>query len=404
MEEIKKFLEKYNYNFVEIEDCDIEPIRECIVNGIFKENQNNMVNHYYGVYCRCIGDHENMIKYYNLANNIYSLINLAYYYENLNDAENTKIYYDLASTTPNADDRIMTSLGLYYKSINNTEKMFKFYFAAIEKGNSDAMHNLGLHYKSINNTEEMLKYYLMSIEKGNSEAMNALGFYYQSIDNTEEMLKYFFMGVEKENSNAMNNLGYYYQQKNDIENMLKYYHLAITKENIFAYNNLGHYYYRCFLITPTPDIIDNMIMYFSKSIQLGNKVAMTNLAEYYREIKDIDNMIKYYIMADSLNIFDYLKKNPIHVIKLDSVFIKKHIKETLEIMILYIDQYNFTLEILNMLSDIEITDINHTYLKFIKKLIHEKIDLIDLHFNYVPNGNGCIEAKHDFYHRLLSNI
>lgn len=43
----------------------------------------------------------------------------------------------------------------------------------------------------------------------------------------------------------------------------------------------------------------------------------------------------------------------------------------------------------------------HKLLYSYKKLLDQKIDLIDLHFNYSPDSKGCLEAKEDFINRLV---
>ena len=37
----------------------------------------------------------------------------------------------------------------------------------------------------------------------------------------------------------------------------------------------------------------------------------------------------------------------------------------------------------------------------IKNLLHSKINVIDLHFNYAPTGEGAKEAKNDFIKNLF---
>jgi tetratricopeptide (TPR) repeat protein len=77
--------------------------------------------------------------------------------------------------------------------------------------------------------------------------------------------------------------------------MLKYYLMAIELDNSDAMNNLANYYKEI-------KDYDNMLKYYIMvAIKLNNSDALNNVASYYEEIKDYDNMKKYYLMAIELN-------------------------------------------------------------------------------------------------------
>lgn len=62
-------------------------------------------------------------------------------------------------------------IGNYYNNIGEYDNMEKYYMAAIEKGNSEAMFNLGRYFENCKRYDEMLKYYRMAVAKGNTDAM-----------------------------------------------------------------------------------------------------------------------------------------------------------------------------------------------------------------------------------------
>jgi hypothetical protein len=40
----------------------------------------------------------------------------------------------------------------------------------------------------------------------------------------------------------------------------------------------------------------------------------------------------------------------------------------------------------------------------IKQMYHRIINLLQLHFNYMPNGKGFIDSKNDFWRKIQHNI
>jgi TPR repeat protein len=221
--------------------------------------------------------------------------------------------------------------------------MKKYYFMAIEKGNSNAMYKLGLYYYKIKNYKLMKKYYLMAIKEENDKAMYKMGMYYEyiKIDNkvskhkyynhraavaigynynntplplfTEYdfnngnnfinkkkklMKKYYLMAINKGNVKAMYNLGLYYQVKEyDSYLMQHYYKMAIDRNHIESMYQLGYYYYNNVKIYK--DFI--LDFYHDNNGQYGlihNPHILNQTQDYlYSTNVNLQNMFKYLFMA-----------------------------------------------------------------------------------------------------------
>lgn len=116
--------------------------------------------------------------------------------------------------------------GLYYKYIRpDYQRMKTYYLAAIDGGNSWAMHNLAYYYRTIEvDRQQMKRYYLMSIDKGLMQTMRALAHYYQvdEVDH-EQMVKYYKMAIEHGCQISIRELGTYYREAGDwVEALMVY--------------------------------------------------------------------------------------------------------------------------------------------------------------------------------------
>ena len=167
--------------------------------------------------------------------------------------ENIKIINDIITnvdiiTTDIFNENILLGveyfdLGSHYSSLQNYEKMIKYYLMAIHKNNTFAMFNLGLYYNDSGDYEEMKYYYIMAIENGNTNSMNNLAIYYFNNKQYDKMKFYYMMAIKLNDTMAMNNLGYFYQyDKKDYEQMKKYYMMAIENNNTNSMINLALYY------------------------------------------------------------------------------------------------------------------------------------------------------------------
>lgn len=327
----------------------------------------------------------------------------------------------------------MRSLALYYEKNKNVEKAKKYYLMAIEHDNVLAMHDLGYYYQYTEiNVKQMEKYYLMAIDKGHGKSMDDLGYYYQYTEiNVEEMKKYYLMGVENGCNDSMFNLGYYYQSiGNDVE-MGKYYLMAIDKGCYASMNNLGNYYFKlnnydiakiyfkmaehdCNAIGNLGVIYENegnteeMLKCYLKALEKGHETIMYNLGNYYYYKDDEVNMIKYLSMGieknnkacfDRLHDYYYDNYKHIEILKLYIAFYKNDRSKI-------INKFNKTSQLLEI-DEVEFITLISSFqfepedklciaLKLLINTLKQKIDLMDLHFKYSPDGVGFNEAKSDF--------
>jgi TPR repeat protein len=193
------------------------------------------------------------------------------------------------------DGKYWYYVGLYYeRKIENYDLMKKYYFMAIDKGNTEAMVGLGEYYYLIeNNCDLMKKYYFMAIDKGNDNAMYRLGSHYDMCENRKDLMEeYYLMAINKNNDDAMYGLGVYYYSEENYELMKKYYLMAIEKGNCYAMYDLGYYYEKI------EENYELMKKYYLMAIDKNNDEAMNKLGYYYERVeKNYDLMKKYYLMA-----------------------------------------------------------------------------------------------------------
>jgi hypothetical protein len=60
-------------------------------------------------------------------------------------------------------------------------------------------------------------------------------------------------------------------------------------------------------------------------------------------------------------------------------------------------------DIIDIILDIDLSDVQDCpiYIILLQKALKEKIDIMDLHFNYSLEGKGFIEAKNDFLAKMI---
>ena len=192
------------------------------------------------------------------------------------------------------------------------------------------------------------------------------------------------------------------------------------------------------------------------AIEKGNSDAMYNLGFYYEEIKDYDNMIKYYLIAienDNETLFDqqlfdnifrkceeqddylniikiglisfengnfyiahdlinhFVKKNDLeNMVKLIEMALKKNYYKIFKNLI-FLNKKNVSNDnkefILKVLSIINFDNVNKnkmpSHIIVIKSLLDKQINLLETHFKYLPNGNGFNKAKKDFINLISKN-
>ena len=107
---------------------------------------------------------------------------------------------------------------------------------------------------------------IREFDMNNSEHLNIIGMYYKYIEkNFEEAKKYFLLALEKDNCvHSLINIG-------------------LINEGIAILNQSGDY--------------SDAIKYLLLAVDKGSVYAMYNLGRIYHNIKQTNNMIKYYAMA-----------------------------------------------------------------------------------------------------------
>jgi hypothetical protein len=193
------------------------------------------------------------------------------------------------------------------------------------------------------------------------------------------------MAVEYGNSIAMNNLGYVYGQIKDYDNMFKYYHMAIEHGSIFAINNLITYY---------EGIADNINL---------KKYYLLKMTFNKDEPRNSPNSFSPSFGKDEvpIKVFSYAKEDYewfIEIYPSHKEYIRKYPKELCDLIIHYLSTRTDISELLDIILEIDCSE--NLCLSFIKRILMEKIDLMDLHFNYSIEGKGFNDAKQDFFNLL----
>jgi len=337
-------------------------------------------------------------------------------------------------------------LGLYYENKCDFVKSISYFNKSIEKGNYTAAYYLGNSYKKNKDTENMLKYYLLAAEKNIQEVKIELARYYQEQNDSEKQLKYLLeskiddLTLEElllvaksfaENNNkrydyyektALKNhvesaylMAQRYKATNQKSSMEKMYLIAIDQGDTKSLYELIDYRIKEGTLNKSDPInikaaesgyepglyhiayniytnycnnghkndLDKMEKYFIESIKKGNQNAMNYLCQYYLRTNKYDDYYKLCLSyPDKIDKVQFIKT-------MDTFMNDKGGKEVPESCI-------------EILRQIDLTGINNvpTSIRMLKKLITDQMDLIDMHFEYAPGGDGYKEAKKDFMKKL----
>jgi tetratricopeptide (TPR) repeat protein len=187
--------------------------------------------------------------------------------------------------------------------------------------------------------------------------------------------------------------------------VIKYYSLAIELGRPVYINNLGAYYHRL-------KDYKSAEKYYLQAIEKGCfSISISNLAYTYQICKDFVNMKKYYFMAIKnddfthlTNFLDFISDNK-DATALYKIFEIKpiifndynYVKKIIESIEILIKEYRANTELMNIMDYIDIRHFQPPTASHIiilcKKLLSKKIELLDLHYNYSPEGKGYNEAK-----------
>lgn len=274
------------------------------------------------------------------------------------------IYYDVKSDS--SYDKEPSEIVEYYQLAE------KYYLTALEMGNIEVTNNLGDMRCDNDDYDDAKKYYLMGAENGNAPAMYNLGFYYRYVEqNYELMKKYYLMAIEIENGSGSSSTktlvefaDYYKNGEKNYALAIKYYLMVVESiDNCDNRDNCDHCDHRnC----------DNHDHYDHRTITMRVFECCKKLGSDYNEL--ITYIIKY-------NKYDIIKRHHLH-------------KEFLN--------HTFTTEQIGIIigkTNEEMIDAP-PILKLLKKTLHTKVDIMDLHFKYSMKGEGFKEAKTDFINKL----
>lgn len=399
-------------------------------------------------------DYELMEKYYLMANLLESYGNLGWHYQyTVKEYDNMKKYYDrLLSDYENLESNaekpfrgFMFHLAEYYQYTEvNVELMESYYLKAINLGHSPSMECLGSYYNRDGTREIAIKYWQMGAENKDTDCMLHLARHYGYIDkdftkmekyclmanehgepfglvelshyyydsNKELMLKYLLEAVEKKSSDAIEYLGDYYSAEDDYDLMKKYYIMGADMGDPPCMHKLGdHFRY-------VEKDYELMKKYYIMGANMGDSYCMYKLGDHFRHVEeDYELMKKYYFMGLNEDIdkdviyslkeyydYEYYDNNNNKIPLVDKLtFYFKYVKkcpDNININSFHIDKSILELLIETDLTQIGISDTH--ILSVMKKLLTDKIDLIDLHFNYQPGSDGCAKAKQDFWDKVSS--
>lgn len=432
---------------------DFELMIKYYLLAIEQKSITSMIN--LGRYYKNIKDYDNMVKYYTMAADLgdsSAMNSLAIYYEEIGDYNTMIKYYLLAIEL--GDDIAMYNLALYYYKIKDCDNMVKYLLQAIDNENVLAMCDLGYYYEENKDYDNMIKYYSMAVDLGDEKARHNLAAYYYNSKDYHNAIKYYLPSanqlhltdesgrlpsVELKIGQDISNLAAIYREIGDNDNFIKYSLLAIELGKTAAMTNLGFHY-------RTIKDYDNMFKYHMMAIELGEKLSMFDLGIYYVEIKDYDNAIKYLIMAANLKLIAAMTQLVrCYALKGDHSNTKKYLlllitENELSCVDILLDKFNdpnilldlfvaneklfnnekYVDKIINRLIEvikqngitidliaiIEYIDLKYFFdkdklLLAYKQLLMEKINLLDLHFNYSPDGQGYKQAKEDFIERII---
>ena len=183
--------------------------------------------------------------------------------------------------------------------------------------------------------------------------------------------------------------------------------MAINAGNADAMCRLGNYYYNI-------KDYENMMKFYLMAIKLENKVSMYNMGFYYHKIRNNHEKANLYFMmsykAGDIVSLPYIEKyfeskkdyvGLVCLLKNEPNCQKELIIKYLELFLQDSHLHQNHTEILDIIANLDFT--NHKIsngLSLLSQTLKSKIDLLDLHFKYAPDADGYKEAKEEFYSLL----
>ena len=221
------------------------------------------------------------------------------HYINMGVSHNNKLCKDLCDSLKL--DHIYYRKGVENDKKGNIDNAIKYYKQSIDTGNTTihtkssiaSMFNLGLLYEKNDNNTLAIKYYSMACDNGSLEAPFNLGSYYDNIKDYINMKKYYLIGIERDCNKCLNQMIKYSSLTKDEDNIIKYTKISADrgdKQSIYFMKNLD---YSLGILYEYLGDIDNMKRCYDNGIKNKCIKCCKAMIDYMRQIKDIDNIIKY---------------------------------------------------------------------------------------------------------------
>ena len=297
-------------------------------------------------------------------------------------------------------------IDFYYGDDDNIVDLFNYCIANKNTEDTKIMCALGCLYESgrvttEENYEEAIEYYKMAVEKGSVGAMHALGYMYCNIDaedfenDYDEGIKYLKMAIEKGCGKSMFDLGWLYQHgkgvAKNIDVAIKYYKIAVEKGNSEAMRALGDIY------TGGANIEKNFeeaIKYYKMAVEKGDGYAMYDLGTMYQYgigvDKDFEEAIRYYIMTIDAKHHMRMGELERMIVEINKLSIAEKIKYC-KLLKQREETNEYAREIIITCSVDDIISMCEE-----NKKLKKKVEELETHIRYMPDGIGYYEAKEEF--------
>lgn len=211
---------------------------------------------------------------------------ILYYWYNTYDSNNLYI------AAENGHIVAMYKYALYCRSLQDYDKMKRYYLMAIANGCMESMCSLGYYYMQIEKDPHTASiYYKMAAKLGHSKGIALLAEYNHRITrNYNKAIKLYMLAIEKDNVYAMYNLARYYHFIEQNPLALYYYKMAYKKYHKEAAIGIGLYY----LYIENNEILGNH--YLQNAIIHGYCEAYACLGDYYKD-KNYNKTVENYKSA-----------------------------------------------------------------------------------------------------------
>ena len=258
------------------------------------------------------------------------------------------------------------------KDIKSMEALLKSYLLRSDKNEETIIALCSDYYSLANNLES-------KFHQGQSHYLT--GWFFQKIKKCDVFITYYKLAINYSNIRAMVSLGDYFYSKSNENESIKYYKMAVECASVDAYTRLFSFKKEILINNNIPDIY-----------QYGFKFIATDSEKF------ISVIVKNSLKEIRFDIFNQM------VIKYPAILRDKNYSNDIVKAIIGTDK--ITSDVLEIIQKMDFSlatiQIPPWIIPF-KKLLNEKIDLLDMHLRYSANGIGFEDAKKDFLARLSIN-